>query len=64
MCNLAIERRENMVRRTIDNFNLSQICESGQCFRMKPKNNNTYSIIARGRYLEAEQREKECVFLL
>lgn len=62
MCNLAIERRENMVRRTIDNFNLSQICESGQCFRMKPKNNNTYSIIARGRYLEAEQREKECVF--
>lgn len=57
-----IERREDMVRRTIDNFNLSQICESGQCFRMKAKDDHTYSIIAGGRYLEVEQQAEECVF--
>lgn len=51
-----------MVNVTIDNFNLSQICESGQCFRMKQKNDNRYSIIAGSRYLEAEQQENECMF--
>lgn len=51
-----------MTKRTIDHFNLAQICESGQCFRMTQRGEDTYCIIAAGRYLEAEQRGRECVF--
>lgn len=55
-----------MVKRTIDNFDIGQICDCGQCFRMmqknKDKNKNTYSVIASGRYLEVEQKGKEISF--
>ena len=51
-----------MVKRRIDNFSLAQICESGQCFRMRAENENTYSVIAGERYLKMEQREEECIF--
>ncbi len=51
-----------MVKRRINNFSLSQICQSGQCFRMMKKNENRYSVIAGGWYLELEQQEKECIF--
>lgn len=51
-----------MVKRTIDNFNLAQICESGQCFRMKEETENTYSIIAGSHYLKVEQQADKCVF--
>ena len=40
-----------MIIRT-DNFNLKQIADSGQCFRMNEIGNNTYSIIAYDRYIE------------
>lgn len=55
-----------MVKRTIDNFNISQICDSGQCFRMMRRTDestdNRYSVIASGRYLEVAQQGKECTF--
>lgn len=51
-----------MVERTIDNFNISQICDSGQCFRMTQKGDDIHSIIALGRYLEIEQHGRECMF--
>lgn len=51
-----------MTKRTIDNFNIAKICESGQCFRMTPRDEHTYIVIAGGRYLEVEQRGKECTF--
>lgn len=51
-----------MVKKMIDNFNISQICDSGQCFRMAQKNDDTYSVIASGRYLEIEQHGRECIF--
>lgn len=51
-----------MVKKTIDNFNISQICDSGQCFRMVQKSDDTYSVIASGRYLEIEQHGRECIF--
>lgn len=51
-----------MVRRTIDNFDIRQICDSGQCFRMTHKRENTYSVIAAGRYLEIEQYGRDCIF--
>lgn len=51
-----------MTKRTIPNFTLPQICDSGQCFRMEPRGEDTYSAIAAGRYLEVEQHGDECVF--
>lgn len=45
-----------MITKTIPNFSLSQICLSGQCFRMSEKENDTYGIIAGDRYLEAGQQ--------
>lgn len=51
-----------MIKKTTDNFDISQICSSGQCFRMAHICGNTYSVIASGRYLEAEQNGKECIF--
>lgn len=51
-----------MVQKTIDNFNLEQICNSGQCFRMSPKSPEKYTLIAGDKYLELEQHGKECIF--
>ena len=51
-----------MVKRTIENFDIRQICDSGQCFRMAQVKENTYSMVAAGRYLEIEQNGKECTF--
>lgn len=51
-----------MVIKTIHNFNLGQICRSGQCFRMKEKEDGRYAIIAGSRYLEAWQKEEQCYF--
>lgn len=51
-----------MVKRTIDNFDIRQICDSGQCFRMLQREEHIYSVIAAGRYLEIEQNGKDCTF--
>lgn len=51
-----------MIRQNIKNFDLAQICRSGQCFRMRAKTDRLYSVIAGRRYLELEQRGEECVF--
>lgn len=51
-----------MVKKTIDNFNLLQICQSGQCFRMYQKSDNTYSVISGKKYLEIEQQENTITF--
>ena len=51
-----------MVRRTIDNFDIASICDSGQCFRMEKKDENLYSIVASGKYLEIKQSGRECIF--
>lgn len=51
-----------MVNITKDNFSLTQICESGQCFRMFRESDTLYSIIAGNRYLEAEQQGNQCTF--
>lgn len=51
-----------MIRITKDNFNLEQICRSGQCFRMFCEGDNLYSVVANDRYLEIEQQGDECIF--
>lgn len=51
-----------MIERTMDYFNLAQICRSGQCFRMNVKEENRYSVIAGRHYLELAQRGQKCIF--
>lgn len=51
-----------MIKRILENFDLAQICRSGQCFRMKEKQDGLYSVTAGRRYLELGQQGKECTF--
>ena len=51
-----------MVTKEIQNFDIAQICMSGQCFRMSKINERKYSVIAKDRYLELEQKENVCHF--
>ena len=51
-----------MIKLKIDYFDLAQICQSGQCFRMREKSKGIYSVIAGNRYLELEQQGGECTF--
>ena len=45
-----------MVTMELDNFSLEQICDSGQCFRMKKTGEYTYSLVAGNQYLEISQK--------
>lgn len=51
-----------MVIKTLKNFSLSQICQSGQCFRMKELEDGTFAVIAKDRYLEVRQQGEQCSF--
>lgn len=56
------EVRDDMVTKEINNFNLRQICDSGQCFRMEQVSENCYRVIAYGRSLEILQEGERCTF--
>lgn len=51
-----------MVKKTIEYFDLRQICRSGQCFRMTMEDEYRCSIIAGERYLRMEQHGREVQF--
>ena len=51
-----------MIQKTLSNFNIAQICESGQCFRMQPVAADTYAVMAGDRYLEIRQQGQVCSF--
>ena len=51
-----------MLTREIPFFDISQICDSGQCFRMQEIREHVFQIIARDRYLEIEQQGQICTF--
>ncbi|MDD3222003.1 MAG: DNA-3-methyladenine glycosylase 2 family protein [Clostridia bacterium] len=51
-----------MVIKEIEHFNIEQICDSGQCFRMERKDSGLVSVIAGERYLEVRQDGKTCSF--
>ncbi len=50
-----------MIRVTTENFDLAQICQSGQCFRMNHMADGRYRVIAGKQCLELEQQGTECV---
>ncbi len=39
----------------VDNFDIEKICNSGQCFRMRKNERNSYEVVAFGNYLEIRQ---------
>lgn len=56
-----------MITRTIDNFDISQICASGQCFRMTQLESGedmtvAMQVVASGKYLELQQKGRMCIF--
>ncbi len=51
-----------MLTRMIDSLDLKQIAESGQCFRWRKLSENTYGLIAFGRYLEITQKGNQFCF--
>lgn len=57
------DRRNGLyVKRTFESFDIEQICNSGQCFRMTRIEGGTYEVIAGERYLEVTQSGNECIF--
>lgn len=44
-----------------NNFNLKQIADSGQCFRMNEIEDNTYSLIAYDKYIELKQIDNHTI---
>ena len=61
-----------MIRQTLKDFDIRQIADSGQCFRLRPvpgleaaseaNINDTYSLTAWGEYLEISQEGAEVSF--
>ncbi|MDO4266912.1 MAG: DNA glycosylase [Eubacteriales bacterium] len=51
-----------MITRQIPNLSFSQICQSGQCFRMTECRPGVYEVIAGDRRLEVSQQQETCVF--
>lgn len=51
-----------MVKKTIKNFSIEQICDSGQCFRMNKLEDGKVEVIACHRYLLVEQKGEEVSF--
>lgn len=46
----------------IEQFNLKHIAESGQCFRMNPLDENSYSLVAYNRFLKVTQVDRDTVY--
>ena len=53
---------KKMVTIKQENFSIEQICNSGQCFRMKEIGGGVYEVIAFGKYLEVTQKGDEITF--
>lgn len=51
-----------MLKIHIPNFSLRQICDSGQCFRMKEETDGRYSLVAFDQFLRLEQNGEEVTF--
>lgn len=53
-----------MIKKQLKDFEIRQIADSGQCFRMRPvsEKEQTYSLTAAGNYLEISQKDSEVIF--
>lgn len=62
MAVLFAEEEKLMIKIQTPNFSLRQICDSGQCFRMKEEADGSCSLIAKGHFLRMEQSGEEVAF--
>ena len=51
-----------MVERKLKNFDLGQICDSGQCFRMRRQSEDTFQILASDREIKVTRRADRWLF--
>ena len=53
-----------MIKKQLTDFDIRQIAQSGQCFRLRPvpEAENTYSLTAGKKYLEISQQGTEITF--
>lgn len=51
-----------MVERELKNFDLGQICDSGQCFRMRRQSEDTFQILASDREIKVARRADRWLF--
>ena len=51
-----------MIEKSISNFDIRQICDSGQCFRMSQVDENTLQVIAGDRMVRVSQQGERCIF--
>ena len=51
-----------MIYKDLNHFDILQICQSGQCFRMEQKAEGLFSVIAGNRYLEVGQSGNQVSF--
>lgn len=51
-----------MTKKNLKNFNIAQICDSGQCFRMRELEEGWYEVIAGDHYLTVRQEGELCCF--
>lgn len=52
-----------MVTKELEHFDIGQICDSGQCFRMERTDSGSYRMIAGDSFLELFQEGKSCRFV-
>lgn len=58
----ALKKGKIMYQLELKNFDIVQICNSGQCFRMEEREDGNIGVIAGGRYLEVKQKDKITYF--
>jgi len=51
-----------MITKEIAQFDLSEICDSGQCFRMERRSETEFALVAKDKYLEVSQNGQKVTF--
>ena len=57
------DRQTDMYKTKIDNLDLKQIADSGQCFRWKNTGENEYTVVAFDRALRIKQDGNELIVM-
>ena len=51
-----------MIIKRLKDFDIQQISDSGQCFRLEKAEENRFQLVAKDKYLEIEQKAEEVQF--
>ena len=56
------KRGQFMIIKRLKDFDIQQISNSGQCFRLEKAEENRFQLVAKDKYLEIEQKAEEVQF--